>query len=313
MLEEALLGRRLRAAPWVVITDPQSLATAHRLRDRYLRPMGHARVGSGETVSLTRQFTILRPAELPDALRVTVAFDGGAASRTFAVQTFAGRTPLRLPVAGHWQVLSGHRFDEPHGQALLLSQSFAYDLAVAGPEGLTHAGDRRMNAAYHAHGRPVLAAADGEVVLTLDGQPENEPVGRRPELEALLRSPLATGGNLVVLRHASGEHTAYFHLRPGLGVRRGQLVRAGDRLGACGNSGNSAEPHLHLQLQDGPDPMRARGLPARFGDFTMRFGQLALYVPPEQPMPLPTGLLVHPGRLEGAIDIGQLTRRSGGY
>lgn len=38
-------------------------------------------------------------------------------------------------------------------------------------------------------------------------------------------------------------------------------VRAGQVLGQCGNSGNSSDPHVHVQLMDGPDITTATGLP----------------------------------------------------
>ena len=41
----------------------------------------------------------------------------------------------------------------------------------------------------------------------------------------------------------------------------GDRVRAGQTIARCGNSGNSSEPHLHLQLMDGPSITRAAGLP----------------------------------------------------
>jgi hypothetical protein len=40
------------------------------------------------------------------------------------------------------------------------------------------------------------------------------------------------------------------HLAPGsIDVREGQIVRAGEQIGTCGNSGRSPTPHLHFQLQ----------------------------------------------------------------
>jgi murein DD-endopeptidase MepM/ murein hydrolase activator NlpD len=35
-------------------------------------------------------------------------------------------------------------------------------------------------------------------------------------------------------------------------VKKGDRVKRGQPLGRCGNSGQSTEPHLHFQLQDGP-------------------------------------------------------------
>jgi murein DD-endopeptidase MepM/ murein hydrolase activator NlpD len=197
--------------------------------------------------------------------------------------------------------MAGHRLDEHHGDSILASQNFAYDLGVIGSDGATLSGDPALNASYHAHGRPILAAAPGEVVRLHDGVAENKPVGRRPTWRAILRRPLDVAGNHVVVRHAAGEHTAYLHLMPGIPVEIGDRVAAGQVIGRCGNSGNSLESHLHFQLQDGPDLLRASGLPARFEDFTVHLGHLRLYVPPSQPQPLPSRLLVEPGRTSGAV------------
>jgi hypothetical protein len=64
-------------------------------------------------------------------------------------------------------------------------------------------------------------------------------------------------GNLVRVRHANGAESWYAHLST-VDVRAGDEVRAGDRLGAVGGTGNSTGPHLHLEIRvdDQPvDPM----------------------------------------------------------
>jgi murein DD-endopeptidase MepM/ murein hydrolase activator NlpD len=55
------------------------------------------------------------------------------------------------------------------------------------------------------------------------------------------------------------------HLRAGsLRVRVGDVVRGGQQIAECGNSGNSTQPHLHLQVMDSADLSVARGLPLAF-------------------------------------------------
>ncbi|MFU8850030.1 M23 family metallopeptidase [Micromonospora sp. SL1-18] len=49
-------------------------------------------------------------------------------------------------------------------------------------------------------------------------------------------------------------------------VRPGELVAAGQPLGRCGNSGNSTQPHVHVQVMDDVDPFRAVGVPIVFRD-----------------------------------------------
>ena len=47
-------------------------------------------------------------------------------------------------------------------------------------------------------------------------------------------------------------------------LAEGQRVASGDVLGRVGHTGNSTSPHLHFQLMDSLDPMRARGIPCAF-------------------------------------------------
>jgi murein DD-endopeptidase MepM/ murein hydrolase activator NlpD len=86
--------------------------------------------------------------------------------------------------------------------------------------------------------------------------------------EGMVRELLGPGrilGNHVVLDLGGGVYAALAHLRRGsLLVRRGDRVAAGQQLAECGNSGNSAEPHLHFQLMDHPSVLQAAGLPLRF-------------------------------------------------
>ena len=308
-LSPEALRQGLRPVPWIVMRDRKSIAAAHRWQGKLRRPKGDTVIPPRGAVSLPHQFSLVRSAQLPDLIQYRVSYGGGQASGEFVVRTYRQRTRLRLPVSGDWWVMAGHRFDEYHGQAFMSSQNFAYDLGRLGSNLSTYLGDRRHNRSFGCHGQAVVAAADGEVVMVHDGVQENTPVGARPAWEQLLRQPRDIAGNFVVLRHCSGEFSAYMHLRPGVAVRRGAVVRAGEVLGTCGNSGNSGEPHLHFQFQDGPDPLQAGGLPARFSDFTIHLGGLRLHVPRDQSLPLPTWLVVTSGKADGAVNISKWLRK----
>jgi murein DD-endopeptidase MepM/ murein hydrolase activator NlpD len=72
-------------------------------------------------------------------------------------------------------------------------------------------------------------------------------------------------GNHVVLDLGGGIYAVLAHLKRGsIGVQKGQVVRVGQKLAECGNSGNSSEPHIHFQLMDTPRAAFAAGLPFRF-------------------------------------------------
>lgn len=47
----------------------------------------------------------------------------------------------------------------------------------------------------------------------------------------------------------------------------GERVVVGRQVAQVGNSGNSTEPYIHMQLMDGLDATTARGLPLMFEDY----------------------------------------------
>jgi murein DD-endopeptidase MepM/ murein hydrolase activator NlpD len=58
------------------------------------------------------------------------------------------------------------------------------------------------------------------------------------------------------------------HLRRGsVSVAAGDELIVGTALGECGNSGNSTQPHVHVQVMDNSDATVAAGLPLAFRDY----------------------------------------------
>lgn len=131
---------------------------------------------------------------------------------------------------------------------------------------------------FAGFGREVLSPLDATVERAHDGEEDHRAHRGIPSLRYALtqRRRVAQGwrslaGNHLILRIIHrGEvlHLALCHLRRGsILVRRGQEVRTGEVLARCGNSGNSTEPHLHLQVMTEADPVRARPV-----DFTLPGG-----------------------------------------
>jgi hypothetical protein len=117
-------------------------------------------------------------------------------------------------------------------------------------------------------GSEILSPVDGAVAAVEDGHADLVLRGWRGK-----RNVRAPAGNYVALEVKSGEAAgaAAFvllcHLQKGsLRVRVGDLVRVGDVVGLCGNSGNTSAPHLHVHVQDRPSIAVgvAKGLPMRF-------------------------------------------------
>lgn len=77
-------------------------------------------------------------------------------------------------------------------------------------------------------------------------------------------------GNFVTIQHAEDEYSFLAHLVPeSICAKRGDRVERGQKIGRCGNSGHSTEPHLHFHVQDRADFFEAAGLPIVFDDVSV--------------------------------------------
>ena len=199
------------------------------------------------------------------------------------------------PVRGTWMAANSPASRVPSHGVHLYGQTYAIDLipgtrlAAAGflrwPPG-------RPASAFAGFGQPVLAPFDGIVVRASDWQRDHWSREGLPGVlyllaEGSLRELTGPGriiGNHVVLDRGDGVYALFAHLkRRSLLVRRGQRVQAGAVLAACGNSGNSTEPHLHFQLMDHPSPGLASGLPFEFASY-QESGEVRSGVPRSQTM-----------------------------
>jgi murein DD-endopeptidase MepM/ murein hydrolase activator NlpD len=89
--------------------------------------------------------------------------------------------------------------------------------------------------------RPIYAMADGTVISCVMNKKDNPKPGVN----------LGGGSNNFVIQHGS-EKALYLHMRAGSVnaalCKAGATIKAGDKLGHVGNSGNSSSPHLHVQV-----------------------------------------------------------------
>lgn len=150
---------------------------------------------------------------------------------------------IGFPSTEEWQVASGGRSTLVNGHWSLTVQQNAIDL-VQLVDGTTYRGDRSRLENFHIFGDPVLAVADGRVTAAVDAH-SDAPVGGNTWQNM--------AGNHVLLDIGGGRHVLYAHLKQGtVRVRAGDQVRRGQTVGQVGDSGNSDEPHLHIQVQNAP-------------------------------------------------------------
>jgi hypothetical protein len=191
---------------------------------------------------------------------------------------------LSLPFTGSWLALNTPARRVPSHGTHFLGQTFAIDFVAVDAERRTAAvRDWRTVLAVESadrflgFGQPILAPVDGQVVAVHDGEPDH--VARRSPLTLLAYavtqgSRLSSGlnaivGNDVILAlNEEGPFVVLAHLREGsLQVGIGDKIRRGQPIAACGNSGNSTQPHVHVQVMDSTDQLAARGLPMEFRDY----------------------------------------------
>ncbi len=185
-----------------------------------------------------------------------------------------------LPLAGRMLNYDGHdalghhrRFDvkfEPIAQMGFKRNAmrYSYDFVPVDASGAMSKGDSADNASWFGFGKPVRAIAKGRVVAVENTQPDN----RQFDQSKLATDRMALFGNYVVIDHGNGEFAVYAHTQlDSAQVKVGEAVKAGQTIASIGASGSAFFPHLHFQLQNGPD-MDAEALPSYFNKFARVLG-----------------------------------------
>ena len=157
-----------------------------------------------------------------------------------------------------------------------IAQRYALDFTLLDPEtGSLATGDGATLSDWLAFGASIVAPVDGEVVAVRAGMADNsfDESGQRVFADGFSDYGEDAGlGNFVILKTESG-YLVLAHFKQGtltVGVK--DQVKAGQPLGLLGLSGDTAYPHLHIQLQDGPDILAARPIPIVF-DCVVRAGE----------------------------------------
>jgi murein DD-endopeptidase MepM/ murein hydrolase activator NlpD len=155
----------------------------------------------------------------------------------------------RLPFNGRWLIQRTH-YGNPR------DQGFAIDVVFPTVDGKIANGSGKKNTDYPAYGQPILADAQGVVVIAVDGIPDNTPG---------VVNGYDQHGNYVVIDHQNGEFSLMAHLIPStIRVHPGQVVGVGTELGRCGNSGHTTNPHVHWQVMTSAYATQAHAVQQRY-------------------------------------------------
>lgn len=213
-------------------------------------------------------------------LRYTFRFESGESAEVdVRPRRYATKTTLMLPLAGRVLVHDGRDFYSHHRRLNVrhdflrrigvtgVSGRYAYDFVVVDAEGRMHRGSGAKTEEWLGWAAPVLAPAAGKVVAAEGAIPDNtfEDGVLRIDAAVTMDKPITIAGNYVVIDHGNGEWSMIAHLKQGtVKVRVGDTVNAGQELGAMGMSGDARIPHVHYQLQRGPDVFKDEGAPSTF-------------------------------------------------
>ncbi len=175
-----------------------------------------------------------------------------------STEKWVEKSPIQLPFDGEWVVLAGGDSKETNYHATTATFRWGYDFAVE-RDGKRFEGTGKNLEDFYCFGEPVLAAAAGKIATVVRDEPDTQP--GEPTATAVL-------GNHVVLEIGPNEYLYYVHLRnesPTVAV--GDVVEQGQKIGECGNSGRSVEPHLHIHLQNSLKFPFSESMPLRFSNY----------------------------------------------
>ncbi|MUP40011.1 urea transporter [Labilibaculum euxinus] len=149
-------------------------------------------------------------------------------------------TDFQLPFIGEWSVSQAHEGEYTHKN----EWRHAWDFVILNDEDEQYKNDGDFVEDYYCYNKTILCPADGEIVNILDGIPDNK-IG-----QVNLNQ---NWGNSLVIRHNHSLFSQLSHFKENsFKVKKGDLVKKGEVLGLCGNSGRSPYPHLHFQFQATP-------------------------------------------------------------
>ncbi len=211
---------------------------------------------------------------------------------------------LDIPLKGVMTILDGHDYYSHHRRFSMTIvrkvtdnhfwsnfSRYAVDLVVIGEDGNLRrpSGEAEEDYDFHfadvksfyTHEATVYAPADGVVVEVVDtledlydrkfDSDEAFQEGRYKDL----------AGNYVIIQHNATEFSHLFHLLKGsVLVEAGEEVRRGEEIGKVGFSGAATTySHLHYQLMDGQDFLRANALPCKFSNVSLMLGSETIHFP----------------------------------
>jgi murein DD-endopeptidase MepM/ murein hydrolase activator NlpD len=130
--------------------------------------------------------------------------------------------------------------DTSHVYSLPFAKGSKFLLIQAYNSNMSHKGELSLDFKMRK-GSTICAARGGVVTAT-----------KRDRDVGGLKDEYLSQGNHVIIEHSDGSTAMYWHLKKdGVLVNVGDTVTQGQPIGYSGNTGYTAFPHLHFQVQNG--------------------------------------------------------------
>ncbi len=144
---------------------------------------------------------------------------------------------ISLPFSGCWYSWQG--FDDKWTHQGLFK--YAYDFVICDAENKTFKNQGIRLDDYYCYKKEVTSPVNGRIIQVINNLPDNI-IGAVDTVN--------NWGNCIIIQDHRGYYVKIAHLAcDSISVFEGQEVSVGTLIGLCGNSGNSPQPHIHIQLQ----------------------------------------------------------------
>jgi len=145
---------------------------------------------------------------------------------------------ISLPFLGTWYCWQGFNGSWTHRGF----NQYAYDFVICDATEKTYTNQGIYLTDYYCYGKEVLSPVNGRIIRIVNHLADNV-IGSIDSINYW--------GNEVLIQDNRGFFIKIAHFaNASITVVEGQTVYVGTLLGLCGNSGNSPQPHIHIQVQE---------------------------------------------------------------
>jgi murein DD-endopeptidase MepM/ murein hydrolase activator NlpD len=170
---------------------------------------------------------------------------------------------MSLPFDGQWKVFNGGTDKLNSHSWNVISQRYAYDFVISENGNKRFITDGKKAIDYLAFNKDVVAPNDGIVVAVKNNIKDYRSAGSG-KIDIWTTD---IRGNFIIIKHDENIYSLSAHLKKNSClVKKGDIVKRGQNIAKCGNSGHSTEPHIHFQLQDNANWYFSNGLPIMFAN-----------------------------------------------